>query len=139
MKFRPCCSLDVPRGCETSSSELDGSWQELYGSWQELDGFWQELETVVGRAQMLDYIRREQVAEGDAIVRMGTPILEGNCVVGEFLAKMTKPDERGTLIGCFIAQLDAETGRCAHFRQYWREVPRHLDPYPGWGAHSLDH
>jgi len=96
-------------------------------------------ETVVGREQILDYIRREQVAEGAASVRMGRPIVEGDCVVGEFWTKMTKPGERGTLVGCFIAQLDRKTGRCAHFRQYWHDVPRHVDPYAGWGANSLDH
>jgi uncharacterized protein (TIGR02246 family) len=89
-------------------------------------------ETVVGREQILDYIRREQKAEGVANVRMGTPIIGDDHVVGEFWTTMTKPDEQGTLIGCFIAQLD-ETGRCCHFRQYWHEVDRHVAPYLGWG------
>jgi uncharacterized protein (TIGR02246 family) len=91
-------------------------------------------ETVVGREQMLDYIRREQIAEGVASVRMGSPIVEGNCVVGEFWTTMSKPGEQATLIGCFIAQLDAETGRCRHFRQYWHEITGHRRPYPGWGG-----
>lgn len=89
-------------------------------------------ETVVGREQVLDYIRREQEAEGVANVRMGTPIVGDDHVVGEFWTVMTKPDEQGTLIGCFIAQLD-ETGRCFHFRQYWHEVDGHVAPYLGWG------
>jgi uncharacterized protein (TIGR02246 family) len=89
-------------------------------------------ETVVGREQVLEYIRREQDAEGVANVRMGAPIIEDDHVVGEFWTTMTKPDERGTLIGCFIAQLD-ETGRCRHFRQYWHEVSGHVEPYRGWG------
>jgi hypothetical protein len=91
-------------------------------------------ETVVGREQVLEYIRQEQLAEGIANVRMGSPIVEGNCVVGEFWTTMSKPDEEATLIGCFIAQLDPETGRCHHFRQYWHEVSGHVHPYPGWGA-----
>ena len=90
-------------------------------------------ETVVGREQMLDYIRREQIAEGAASVRMGSPIVEGNCVVGEFWTTMSKPGEQATLVGCFIARLDPETGRCCDFRQYWHEVSGHVDPYPGWG------
>ncbi len=57
---------------------------------------------------------------------MGLPIVEGDCVVGEFWTTMSKPGEQATLIGCFIAQLDAETGRCRHFRQYWDEVPGHV-------------
>jgi hypothetical protein len=55
-------------------------------------------ETVIGREQVLDYIQREQEAEGVANVRMGTPIVGGDHVVGEFWTRMTKPDEQGTLI-----------------------------------------
>ena len=65
---------------------------------------------------------------------MGSPIVEGNCVVGEFWTTMSKPGEQATLVGCFIARLDPETGRCRDFRQYWHEVPGHPDPYPGWGV-----
>jgi ketosteroid isomerase-like protein len=91
-------------------------------------------ETVVGHEQMLDYIGREQIAAGAANVRMGSPIVEGDCVVGEFWTTMSKPGEQATLIGCFIAQLDSESGRCRHFRQYWHEVSGHVHPYPGWGV-----
>ena len=89
-------------------------------------------ETVVGREQILDYIRRERAAEGVADVRMGTPIIGDDHVVAEFWTVMTNREERGTLIGCFIAQLD-EAGRCCHFRQYWHEVDRHVAPYREWG------
>ena len=68
---------------------------------------------------------------------MGVPIVEGDCVVGEFWTRMSKPGELATLTGCFIALLDAETGRCRHFRQYWHELPGHHEPYPGWGAGAL--
>ncbi len=56
-------------------------------------------ETVVGRGQILDYIRREQLAAGVVAVRMGMPIVEGDCVVGEFWTTMSKPGEQATLIG----------------------------------------
>jgi SnoaL-like domain len=90
-------------------------------------------ETVVGREGMLDYIRREQAAEGVASVRMGKPIIDGNRVAGEFWTTMTNGDERGTLIGCFIAQLNA-AGRCIHFRQYWFDISGHAEAYSGWGG-----
>lgn len=90
-------------------------------------------ETVVGREQILDYIRREHIAAGTVDVRMGAPIVEGDCVVSEFWTTMSTPNEQATLIGCFIAQLDPDTGRCRHFRQYWHEVPGHVRPYEGWG------
>ena len=91
-------------------------------------------ETVVGREQILDYIRRERTAEGSASVRMGSAIVEGDRVVGEFWTTMSKRSEQSTLIGCFVAHLEAETGRCRHFRQYWHEIPGHSLPYPGWGT-----
>ncbi len=90
-------------------------------------------ETVVGRNQLLDYIRREHEAEGVASVSMGTPVVEGEHVIGEFWTTMSKPGEIATLIGCFIAKLDEGTGRCHHFRQYWHEVDGHVAPYEGWG------
>jgi hypothetical protein len=42
-------------------------------------------------------------------------------------------ETEGTLIGCFLAQLDPRTGRCTHFRQYWFEVEGHVSPFNGWG------
>ncbi len=81
----------------------------------------------------MDYIVREQAAEGVASVRMGKPIIDGNRVAGEFWTTMTNGEERGTLIGCFIAQLNA-AGRCIHFRQYWFDISGHADAYNGWGG-----
>ena len=92
-----------------------------------------EMTRGVGRDQLLDYIRREHEAEGVASVRMGTPVVEGDHVVGEFWTTMSKPGEIATLIGCFIAKLDEPTGRCHHFRQYWHEVDERVTPYEGWG------
>ncbi len=54
-------------------------------------------ETVVGRDQLLDYIRREHDAEGVASVHMGSiPVVDGERVVGEFWTTMTKPGEIAT-------------------------------------------
>jgi ketosteroid isomerase-like protein len=90
-------------------------------------------ETVVGREAMARYIRHEQIEQGVASVRMGKPIVDGDQVVAEFWAKMTKGDVEGTLIGCFIAQLNPDDGRCTHFRQYWFDVIGHHYAYDGWG------
>jgi hypothetical protein len=93
-------------------------------------------ETVVGRAEMELYIRKEQFEQGAARVRMGTPIVDGDQVVGEFWAAMSnRADEpEGTLAGCFIARIDPATGLCTHFRQYWFEFAGHASPFPGWGG-----
>ncbi len=71
-------------------------------------------ETVRGREEMLRYIRKEHEEQGEATVRMGRPIVEGNRVVGEFWATMSNRDgeAEGTLTGCFIAELDPRTGKC---------------------------
>src|ERR1039458_6532521 len=92
-------------------------------------------ETVVGRHEMERYIRKEQTEQGAASVRMGTPIVQGDQVVAEFWATMSnrEGEEEGTLMGCFIAQLDQTNGRCTHFRQYWFEVEGHASPFNGWG------
>jgi ketosteroid isomerase-like protein len=92
-------------------------------------------ETVVGREAMGRYIRREQAEAGTVSVRMGRPIVEGNQVVAEFWTTMSNRDgePEGTLMGCFIAQLDPTTGRCTRFRQYSFEADAHLSPFNGWG------
>jgi ketosteroid isomerase-like protein len=90
-------------------------------------------ETVVGREAMAHYIRNEQIEQGVASVRMGKPIVDGDQVAAEFWAKMTNGEVAGTLIGCFIAQLDPRDGRCTHFRQYWFDVDGHRSAYRGWG------
>jgi ketosteroid isomerase-like protein len=92
-------------------------------------------ETVVGRKEMERYIRKEQTEQGAASVRMGKPIVQGDQVVAEFWATMSnrEGEEEGTLMGCFIAQLDPTSGRCTHFRQYWFEVEGHASLFNGWG------
>lgn len=92
-------------------------------------------ETVVGRAEMERYIRKEQTEQGTASVYMGKPIVEGDQVAAEFWATMSnrEGEEKGTLMGCFIARLDPADGRCTHFRQYWFEVEGHVGPFDGWG------
>ncbi len=93
-------------------------------------------ETVVGRDAIGRYIRREQAEAGTVSVRMGRPIVEGNQVVAEMWTTMSNREGEagGTLIGCFIAQLNPTTGRCTHFRQYWLEVEGYPSPYAGWGG-----
>ena len=92
-------------------------------------------ETVVGREALGRYIRREQAEAGTVSVRIGRPVVEGHRVVAEMWTTMSNREGEleGTLIGCFIAQLDQATGRCTHFRQYWIEVEGHVMPFDGWG------
>ncbi len=91
-------------------------------------------ETVVGRDEIAQYIRREHEQEGVASVRMGEPKVDGDQVVAEFWTTMTNGDTEETLAGCFIARLDPENGLCTHFRQYWFEFPGHVAPFEQWGT-----
>ena len=64
---------------------------------------------------------------------MGKPIVDGGHVVAEFWVTRTNGDEKATLAGCFIAQLDPTDARCTHFREYWFDTEGYTSPYEGWG------
>jgi ketosteroid isomerase-like protein len=89
-------------------------------------------ERVVGRRALASYIRKEAADQGQASVRMGSPIIDGNRVAAEFWVRRTNKGEDWTTAGCFIARLGPD-GRCAFFREYWFDVEGHTDAYDGWG------
>ena len=88
--------------------------------------------TVVGRAELADYVREEAADQGQARVRTGRPIIEGNRVAAEFWVTRSNDGEEWTTAGCLIARLDPE-GRCSFFREYWFDVQGHTSAYEGWG------
>jgi ketosteroid isomerase-like protein len=90
-------------------------------------------ETVVGRQALASYIRKEADEQGEATVRMGTPVIDGNRVAAEFWVTRTNDGEDWTTVGGFIARLGPD-GRCAFFREYWFDVEGHASPYEGWGG-----
>ena len=89
-------------------------------------------ETVVGRAPLADYIRKEAADQGQASVRMGSPLIDGDHVAAEFWVTRTNQGENWTTAGCFIARLGPD-GRCTVFREYWFDVEGHIGAYDGWG------
>jgi hypothetical protein len=89
-------------------------------------------ETVVGRAALATYIRKEAADQGQASVRMGSPVIDGDHVAAEFWVTRTNEGENWTTAGCLIAQLGPD-GRCTVFREYWFDVEGHTRPYAGWG------
>lgn len=91
-------------------------------------------ETVSGAADLLEYVRKEQQAQGQVSVKMGQPVIGEDRVVAEFWVKSTGPDGEGTITGCFIARLEPETGKCSDFREYWFEIPGHFEAFEGWGT-----
>jgi SnoaL-like domain len=95
-------------------------------------------ETVIGRSQLERYLRKERDEEGQASVRMGVPMVDGDQIVGEFWVAMTDDDREATLSGCFVARLDPSSGRCTHYRQYWFELDGHPEPFDGWGRGGQD-
>ena len=88
--------------------------------------------TVVGRQALATYIRKEAEEQGEATVRMGTPVIDGDRVAAEFWVTRTNDGEDWTTAGCFIARIGPD-GRCDFFREYWFDVEGHTNAYKGWG------
>jgi hypothetical protein len=88
-------------------------------------------ETVVGREALAEYVRKEQAAQGEVRVRMGTPIVEGDRVVAEFW--VTAAEQDASIAGCLLARLDPADGRCTGFREYWFDLDGKRSPFEGWG------
>ena len=89
-------------------------------------------ETVVGRAELEAYLRKEAADQGDVTVRMGTPIVEGDRVAAEFWVEADRAGSDATITGCLIARI-AAGGRCSLFREYWFDEPGRTGPYDEWG------
>jgi hypothetical protein len=89
-------------------------------------------EKVVGRKALASYIRKEAEDQGRASVRIGRPVIEGDHVAAEFWVTRSNENQDWTTAGSFIAQLGAD-GRCTFFREYWFDVPGHIEAYDGWG------
>jgi ketosteroid isomerase-like protein len=89
-------------------------------------------EMVLGRAALADYMRKEAADQGQASVRMGSPVIDGDHVAAEFWVTRTNQGENWTTAGCFIARLGPD-GRCTFFREYWFDVEGHTSAYEGWG------
>jgi hypothetical protein len=90
-------------------------------------------ETVIGTEALTEYVRKEQAAQGEVQVRMGTPIVEGDRVVAEFWVTATNQGQDASIAGCLLAQLDPADGRCTRFREYWFDLDGKRSPFEGWG------
>jgi ketosteroid isomerase-like protein len=90
-------------------------------------------QSVVGRTALEAYVRKEAAEQGAVNVRMGSPVVEGDRVAGEFWVTATSESKPATLVGGFIARLEPD-GRCSYFREYWFYVEGETTPaYEGWG------
>ena len=89
-------------------------------------------EAVVGRVALAGYIRKEAADQGQASVRIGSPLIDSDHVAAEFWVTRTNEGENWTTAGCFIARLGPD-GRCTVFREYWFDVEGHIGAYDGWG------
>jgi hypothetical protein len=88
---------------------------------------------VVGRAALAGYVRNEAAEQGAVQVRMGTPVVDGDRVAGEFWVTAATGADPTTLVGSFIARLTPDR-RCSRFREYWFHVEGEAMPaYDGWG------
>ena len=89
--------------------------------------------TVVGQAELAEYLREEAADQGHARVQMGRPIIEGDRVAAEFWVTRSNDGEDWTTAGCLIAEFESD-GRCGFFREYWFDVQGHTGAYEGWGG-----
>jgi hypothetical protein len=90
-------------------------------------------EIVVGREALRSYVQKEKHAQGEVSVRMGEPVIDGDHVAAEFWVTASNGEEKASIAGCLIAQLDETDGRCTHFREYWFDLEGHTSAYKGWG------
>jgi hypothetical protein len=90
-------------------------------------------ETVVGSEALAEYVRKEQAAQGEVRVRMGTPIVDGDRVVAEFWVTAANQGQEASIAGCLLARLDPADGRCTRFREYWFDLDGKRSPFEGWG------
>jgi ketosteroid isomerase-like protein len=89
-------------------------------------------EAVVGQRALASYVRKEAADQGQASVRMGSPVIDGDRVAAEFWVTRSNEGKDWTTAGCFVARLGSD-GRCTFFREYWFDVEGHTDAYDGWG------
>jgi hypothetical protein len=131
---------DVPRELAVAFVDAYGRTWESWGFTAFVDLFSDDVvyvahateETVVGRTALADYIRKEAADQGQASVRMGTPVIDGDRVAAEFWVTRTNEGKDWTTAGCLVARLGPD-GRCTAFREYWFDVEGHTRAYDGWG------
>jgi hypothetical protein len=88
---------------------------------------------VVGSEDLRRYLEKEQAEQGEVLVRMGEPLVDGDQVMAEFWVTATAGGEEASIAGCLIARLD-DSGRCTQFREYWFDLEGHRPPFNGWGT-----
>ena len=71
-------------------------------------------------------------AQADALVRMGTPYIDGDRVAVEFWTTMLAGGNELTLTGCLLLRFD-DDGLCTDLREYWTTLPEIREPFEGWG------
>jgi hypothetical protein len=82
-------------------------------------------ETVVGRRALSSYIRKEADDQGQASVRIGSPVIDGDHVAAEFWVTRTNEGEHWTTAGCSshdLVRMGAATSS-ANTGSTWKGIP----------------
>lgn len=90
-------------------------------------------EEVIESHDLGRYLEKERGEQGEVLVRMGEPLVDGDQVMAELWVTATAEGEEASIAGCLIARLDG-SGRCTDFREYWFDLEGHRQPFDGWGT-----
>jgi ketosteroid isomerase-like protein len=83
----------------------------------------------VGHGELAEYLRQSFTDEPVTDVRFGTPIVDGDHAVVEYLATLTESDgdRPVTLAGCAFVRFRVD-GLVAEVRDYWHIADGHREP-----------
>jgi SnoaL-like domain len=81
-----------------------------------------------GRDELAGYLRQTFTGEPATDVRFGTPIVDGDHAVVEYLATLVESGDRPvTLAGCAFVRFGAD-GLVVEVRDYWHTADGHREP-----------
>lgn len=86
-----------------------------------------------GRHEIHDYWSNATRTQRDTVVRMGTPLVDGDQVAVEWWATWVEDGEVPvTLPGVLLLRF-ANDGLCRSLRENWAYASGHIEPFDGWG------
>ena len=128
-------------------SDIEGWLREYFRCWREKDSkalanlFTPEAiyrsspfrEPYRGTEAIQSYWARATHSQKGIVVRVGTPVCEGDRVAVEWWAIWNEEGNPVTLPGCLVLRFSSDK-RCEELREYWHHESAIRDPPESWGA-----
>ena len=86
-----------------------------------------------GHAEIRAHLRRSAAILGDAEIRIGRPVVDGDRVSAEWWAQTTDGTHDVTMVGSLFVRFAAD-GRVRELRRYGEMQPGAHEPHAGWAA-----